>query len=518
MNRVLAKLIAGAVACGIAITALPAAAATGTVVQTENGPVRGTAAKDYRSFEGIPYAAPPIGERRWTSPAPPAKWTSTLDATRPGNTCAQTGDFIGDKPSESEDCLTLNVTAPRGARKLPVMVWIHGGGFFSGSGGIYQAGQLATKGDVVVVTVNYRLGVFGFLAHPELTNSGNFGLEDQQAALRWVQRNVGQFGGDPSQVTLFGESAGGVSTCVHLAAPGSAGLFQRAIIQSGPCALTTQWPYGEDGNWVSRPRATAEKAGLKLAAGLGCDTVDCLKTKSVADLEAASSGGNGYGPVYGGGGVLPISPEQALATGHFNKVPVIQGTTRDEHQTFQAAIEGFMGHPTTKDDYDNDLTGFFGADKAAKIKAKYPLGDVPGATMSSIWTDYSWSCTALRADKMLAPRTPTYAYEFADEKAPWFADAGKPSFATGAYHASELQYLFPGVYGSGNLPAAQQKLADQMIKYWSRFAYTGNPNGPGSPEWSRSTGSNVLSMAPGRIKPVDFGAEHNCGFWNGFER
>jgi para-nitrobenzyl esterase len=510
MKRVLGTLIAA----GLAFTALPAAADTGPVVQTENGRVRGTVTKDYRAFEGIPYAASPVGERRWSPPVPPANWTSTLDATRPGNTCAQTGDFIGDKPSESEDCLTLNVTAPRGARKLPVMVWIHGGGFFSGSGGIYQGGQLATKGDVVVVTFNYRLGVFGFLAHPGLEDSGNFGLQDQQAALRWVQRNVTQFGGDPSQVTLFGESAGGVSTCAHLAAPGSAGLFQRAIIQSGPCALTTQWPYGEDGNWVSRPRATAEQAGQKLAATLGCDTIACLRTKSVPDLLTASNGGNGYGPVYGGGGVLPISPEQALATGHFNKVPVIQGTTRDEHQTFQAAIEGFMGRATSKDDYDNDLTAFFGADKAAKIKAHYPLNDVPGAVMSSIWTDYSWSCTALRTDKMLSRRTPTYAYEFADEKAPWFADAANPSFPTGAYHASELQYLFPGVYGSGNLPAAQQKLADQMIKYWARFAYTGNPNGPGLADWPRFAGSSVLSLAPAKTTQADLAGEHHCGFWD----
>jgi para-nitrobenzyl esterase len=501
MKRFLASLTA--IACALTITALPAAADTG-IVQTTDGPVRGTVTADHRSFEGIPYAS----ARRWTSPAPPTRWRAPLDATKPGPTCAQTGDFIGDKPSDAEDCLTVNVTSPTGARKLPVMVWIHGGGFFSGSGGIYPGQELATKGDVVVVTFNYRLGVFGFLAHPELPDSGNYGLEDQQAALRWVQRNVARFGGDPGQVTLFGESAGGVSTCTHLAAPGSAGLFQRAIIQSGPCALTTQWPYS-DGNWVTRPRQDALQAGQKLAADLGCSTVSCLRDKPVADLLAASGGGQGYGPV-SGTRVLPLSPAQALATGQFQKVPVIQGTTRDEHQTFQAAIEGFMERPTNAEDYENDLTGFFGADASA-IKARYPLASAPGAVMSKIWTDYSWSCTALQTSKMLARQTQTYAYEFADSNAPWFAGTASPSFPTGAYHASELQYLFPGVYSTGVLPAPQQKLADQMIKYWTRFAHTGTPNGPGSPSWSRS---EVLSLAPGAIKPVDFAAEHQCGFWS----
>jgi para-nitrobenzyl esterase len=519
MNRLLAKVLAATVACGLLVAATPANAANDTV-QTENGPVRGTVTQAYRSFEGIPYAAPPVGERRWKSPAPPAKWTTAVDGTKPGNTCPQTGDFIGDKPSDNEDCLTLNVTAPRNARKLPVMVWIHGGGFFSGSGGIYSAGQLATQGDVVVVSVNYRLGVFGFLASDKLAGSGNYGLEDQQAALRWVQRNVAKFGGDPGQVTLFGESAGGISTCSHLAAPGSAGLFQRAIIQSGPCAMTDQWPYQQDGNWVPRSREVANQVGAKLLADVKCGDIACLRTTPVADLLAASMGGNGYGPVYGGGGVLPISPVEALATGRFHNVPVIQGTTRDEHQTFQAAIEGFMGRATNAEDYNTDLDAFFGA-RAPEIKARYPLNDnTPGSVLASVWTDYAWTCPAIRSDKMLARHTSTYTYEFADTQAPWFADTAAPSFQTGAYHAAELQYLFPGVYGSKALPAPQQKVADQMISYWSRFAHTGNPNSLATPYWPESNpwSLNTVSLAPGKTKPVDLAATHQCGFWDTFEK
>ena len=499
-----------AVAAAIAFVAVPAADASGSVAQTEYGPVRGTVAQDYRQFQGIPYAAPP---GRWESPRPPQKWTEVRDATRPGARCAQDGDFIGDKPSSSENCLTVNVTSPKNARKLPVMVWIHGGGFSSGAGDIYNPVRMATHGDVVVVTLNYRLGVFGFLDYPGLADGGNFGLEDQQLALRWVRSNIANFGGDPNQVTIFGQSAGAVSTCAHLTAPGSAGLFQRAIIQSGPCALTTQWPFGAVSEWVARPREQAERAGVTLAKALGCATVDCLRGKPEQALMDASFGGEGFGPVYGTP-VLPLSPAEALATGAFRRVPVIQGTTKDDHQTFQAGREFTVGRPTSEQDYDQGLIDYFGPD-ADKVKARYPLDDVPGAVLAKLWTDYSWSCTALRTDRMLAPQTPTYAYEFADEGAPWFADAPKPSFTTGAYHASELQYLFPGAYDSKPLPTADQALADQMIRYWTRFAHTGDPNGPGSPTWSRGS---VLSLAPGAIRPVDLADEHQCWFWDSLER
>jgi para-nitrobenzyl esterase len=529
MNRQYARLLAGAIGCGIAVAGLAvtgqaeAGRSDSTVVTTDNGPVRGTAASDYRLFQGIPYAAPPVGELRWASPRPAARWTAVRDASKPGSACPQTAGFLGDPPSETEDCLYLNVTVPRRAdsRKRPVMVWIHGGGFYSGAGDIYGAQQLATRGDVVVVTLNYRLGVFGFLAHPSLDGgpgqqlSGNYGLEDQQAALRWVRRNAAAFGGDPASVTLFGESAGGVSTCAHLTAPGSAGLFQRAIIQSGPCALTTQWPY-PDGTWVSRPRATAERAGATVAARLGCANTAtvpaCLRAKPVPALLDASDGGQGFGPVVGGG-VLPTNPAQALATGRFQKVPVMQGTTRDEHRTFQAAIDQFTGHPATAAEYRDQLTGIFGPEKAARVLARYPVSDygTPSLALATVWTDYSWACTGLHTDRLLASQVPTYAYEFADEQAPWFAGAPTPSFPTGAYHASELQYLFSGGYASGVLSPAQQRLSDQMISYWTRFAHTGNPNGPATPAWPqfRPSGQHVQSLTTGpQIRPA-----HMCDFW-----
>ena len=222
------------------------------VVRTSMGLMRGMVAADYRLFQGIPYALPPVGPLRWLPPQPAAKWSGTLDASKPGPQCMQdTGPdpHVG-KPT-SENCLTVNVwTPPRGrdTGKRPVMVWIHGGGFVTGSGDIYHARWLAAKGHIVVVTINYRLGALGFLAHPSLGppgDVGNYGLADQQAALRWVRDHIADFGGDTRKVTIAGESAGGMSVCDHLVAPGSVGLFRAAIIQSAPCQAQADLATGE---------------------------------------------------------------------------------------------------------------------------------------------------------------------------------------------------------------------------------------------------------------------------------
>ena len=209
--------------------------ANAAIVQTDSGPVRGTVTGEYRLFQGVPYAASTAGELRWRSPQPVRPWTGPRDATRPGRMCPQQPSSYADVASLDEDCLCLNVITPRAARpprRRPVMVWIHGDGAI-GAGSFFDARRLATIGDVMVVTINYRLGIFGAFGYPGLEDSGTFGLQDQQAALRWVARNAAAFGGDPGNVTVFGESYGGLSTSAHLVAPGSAGLFHRAIIQSG---------------------------------------------------------------------------------------------------------------------------------------------------------------------------------------------------------------------------------------------------------------------------------------------
>ncbi|TYK46075.1 carboxylesterase/lipase family protein [Actinomadura decatromicini] len=496
-----------------------------TVVQTDAGAVRGRVDSTARVFQGIPYAAPPEGDLRWASPQPAEPWRGVRDATKPGNRCAQAGGVI-DEPSTAEDCLFLNVTTPRatGKRKLPVMVWIHGNGFINGAASLYGARRLAAEGDVIVVSPNYRLGIFGFLTHPALDHgkarnlSGNFGLEDQQAALRWVRRNAAAFGGDPGNVTIFGESAGGTSVCAQLAAPTSAGLFHRAIVQSAQCT-GDKWSPGPP-TWFPLPRAVREENGLKAAAELGCadpaTAAACLRDKKdVSELAKLSDVGVGSGPTVGGG-FLPLSPERAFATGRFNRVPVMQGTTRDEHHLFTAAIEVATEQVTTPESYREQLAALFSPADLRRVLARYPVADFhsAGEALSTVVTDWAWGCPAQGRDRALAAHTPVYAYEFADETAPWFSTLPEPNFPTGAFHGAELQYLFEDEQLPGPQTPAQQRLSATMIGYWTRFAATGNPNGSGQPRWTPFQGDGwVQSLGTTTIGRTDRGAEHRCAFW-----
>lgn len=516
-----AALLGAILATTAAVTPAQATASGDkTLVKTDKGPVRGTVTGDSRVFDGIPYAAPPVGRLRWVAPQPVTAWKTPRAATKPGARCPQEAGFPSEQASYNEDCLYLNVTTPLHAdsSRLPVMVWIHGGGFYSGSGAEYDARRLADKGGVVVVTLNYRLGALGFLAHPALDKgaanpSGDYGLQDQQAALRWVHRNASAFGGDSKQVTIFGESAGGMSVCSHLAAPGSAGLFQRAIVQSGPC--TVNWPSSP--SWAPVARPTAETYGKSIAKELHCDNpahaATCLRGTSVRDLVKLNDTSE-FSPAYGDS-VLPRAPRQAVATGRIARVPVMVGTTRDEFRTFQAAIEGFTGRLTAAA-YPGQIEAVFGKKQAAKVLARYPLRgkESPSVAWSSIVTDWGIACPALSVDKSLSDRVPTYAFEFADTQAPWFKGVADPGWPTGAYHAAELQYLFNWSQATGVVAPGQQHLSDQMIRYWTRFAHTGNPNGPGTPGWQRFTANgDVQSLAPNAVHPVNLGQEHQCGFW-----
>ncbi|QKG23799.1 carboxylesterase/lipase family protein [Actinomadura verrucosospora] len=525
----------GAVGVTAALAGTPASAAgsataASATVRTDKGLVRGTVTGDHRTFQGIPYAAPPEGPLRWRSPRPAAAWTGVRDATKPGALCAQSGDHLG-QGSEAEDCLYLNVTTPAEAapgKRLPVLVWVHGGSFKDGGGSLYGARRLAVQGQAVVVTVNYRLGVFGFLAHPSLDQkknaSGDFGLEDQQAALRWVRRNAAAFGGDSGNVTLAGESSGAISTCAQLTAPGAAGLFDRAITQSAPCTAP-QAPSMALGN-NPRPRAQAERDGEALVERLNlgaAPTADRLRRVPVQDLlkAAADPAQPGFGPVVGGP-VLPEDPARAITAGRFHRVPVLAGTNHDEERMHVWGLEmAKYGGPIPADAYDDEVRAAFG-DHAAKVLARYPLNRYASASqaLATALTDAEYAKPALDTYKALSRRVPTYAYEFADAGAPWFAGVPKP-YAMGAYHASELPYLFETA-GTEPLAEAQRPLSDQMIGYWARFARTGDPNGSAAPAWKRSAPARpyVQSLAPGEhgIKPAGFARDHNYAFWASLDR
>jgi para-nitrobenzyl esterase len=497
------------------------------VVRTDLGAVRGLHASSAREFFGIPYAASPVGPLRWRPPQPATPWTGIRNATWPGNDCAQIGSIATGVITTStfEDCLYLNVYTPPsvGRGGLPVMVWIHGGGFTGGAGSIYDAATLATRGHVVVVTINYRLGAFGFLALAGLDGegaSGDYGLMDQQAALRWVQRNARAFGGNPHDVTEFGESAGAASVCDNMASPAAAGLFARAIAESG-CLL----------GGPSRP--LAELSGATFAARLGCaDTatqVACLRGKPVDDILQVQ-GGFGWSPV-AGTPVLPLQPAAAFAAGRYNRVPLLQGTNHDEGRLFVAIGFDLAGAPLTAAQYAQLIQASYGA-SAAAVLARYPSSGFasPDLAYAQVITDSAFSCPALQADE-LARRSGVYAYEFSDPDPPDNFNFTTLTFPLGAAHSTELQYVFQRVPALDTVPpfsSAQLTLSDQIIAYWTRFAATGSPDrgmqrdaGQATPYWPRFSvrQPDVQELVPGASAPqssAQFAAAHQCGFWSGF--
>ncbi len=498
--------------------------AVDAIVMTAEGPLQGTVAEDYRLFQGIPYAAPPVRDLRWQSPQPVAPWSAPLDATAPGNWCPQPAGMPGSLGGGEEDCLFLNVTAPHAASATapkPVMVWIHGGGFVSGAGNITGARRLAVDGDVVVVTINYRLGILGYFGYPGLAGSGAFGLEDQQAALRWVQRNIAAFGGDPENVTLFGESAGGMSVCAQLTSPSAEGLFQKAIVQSGSCLI--DWPDNgispgaeAAGLWASPDEAAG--VGQTVAQDLGCTdaptAIACLRDLPASDLVELPLA-LAFGRVAYGSPTLPKDPARAMRDGGHLSMPVMMGTTRDEARTFVS----FDPDPITAERYDALLDDAFG-DLAGDVAERYPLAaySSPAVAWAAAMTDRVWACPTLENERLLAATVPVFAFEFADREAPAIFPFAA-DLPGGAYHGSELLSLFtidlPGV--EVTLSPDQEALSGNMIRYWSNFAHSGDPNGDGLPEWRAFTPGDpsAQSLAPGPegIGPVDYSAEHQCDFW-----
>jgi carboxylesterase type B len=345
------------------------------------------------------------------------------------------------------------------------------------------------------VTVNYRLGVFGFFGYPGLAGSGAFGLADQQAALKWVQRNARAFGGDARNVTIFGESAGGLSVCAQLAAPGSAGLFAKAIIQSGACAITVPGatPGRFDTFW--KPRADVEQLGA--AQPLGCQDVACLRGLPVAKLlEVHTVFAN---PAYDTR-VLPVDPAVAQRTGRMHRVPTMVGSTHDEATLFIGLI--FPG-PVPEAGYRAQIAAVFGEGAADQIVARYPVNGNGDARdeMATVLTDSSWACASHDTRQQLGRHQRVSGYEFADENVPMiFPDMPPIPGGYKAYHASELPLLFD--FGVPLTPG-QRELSENMIASWGWFARTGAPG------WR----ADVQSLAAGASRPAEFAKDHKCDFW-----
>ncbi len=479
-------------------------------VRTAAGVVEGEAVarSPVRAFMGVPFAAPPVGELRWKEPQPVAPWQGIRKATSFGARCMQArvfGDMIF-RDQASEDCLYVNIwtAAKKPADRLPVMVWIYGGGFQAGSASEprQDGTRLARKG-VVVVSFNYRLGVFGFFSHPELTKesphdaSGNYGLLDQVAALRWVRENIAAFGGDPDNVTIFGESAGSFSVSALMASPLAKGLFHRAIGESG-----AYFP-GPQATLPSLPLRETEKFGITFAQSVGADSLAALRAKSAEDILRAVTGALSFrfAPNVDGY-MLPESVSAVFAAGRQAPVPLLAGWNADE---VRGGVVLGKQKPTAET-FAAQQRKRFGESAETLLKA-YPASTDAEALESAaelagdLFIGYStWKWLEVH---LLTSRAPVFRYSF-DRKIPVPPDAkvnGVPATAAdiGARHAGEIEYVFGALDSVPKVTwqTADHKLSETMMSYWANFARKGNPNGRGLPRWpryDRAGGYQVLHL------------------------
>jgi para-nitrobenzyl esterase len=462
--------------------------ANGDPVRVDTGLLSGISGKDadVRVYKGVPFAAPPVGDLRWRAPQPAQKWEGVRQAHQFGSSCTQ-GGVAGGKGGDkgkggggvtgSEDCLYLNVwtAAKTASERWPVMVWIHPGGYTSGSGASPGTdGEALAKKGIVLVTINYRLGVFGFFSHPELTKesdrraSGNYALMDQVAALQWVQKNIAVFGGDPTRVTVFGDSAGSSSISNLMASPLAKGTFQRAS--------------GQSGAWLGlsvssmRKLADAEQAGERIAETLGAKSLTELRAKPAAEV---LRGGRGGGPVIDGY-FLPDDPANIFAQGKQNDVSLIVGSNKDEGTFFlqRATAEQWIQRSRQK----------FGEMADAFLKL-YPAGSDEEANVSQYaafrdelaFVMYNWATAQTKSGKSKA-----YLFYFTHE--PPVAGGRAPAATVtlareGATHGGEAPYIFQNLLGNRPWTDADKQVTETMSSYWVNFATAGDPNGKGLPQW-----------------------------------
>jgi para-nitrobenzyl esterase len=448
------------------------------VVRFAEGSAAGSVRDGVTRFLGLPYAAPPVGALRWRAPEPPRPWSGVRHATSFAPACRQTAPWITER--QSEDCLYLNIWAPAGPRKtsLPVIVWIHGGGFFGGSGAqpLYDGTRLARRG-VIVVTLNYRLGLFGFFAHPELTAqdhvTGNQGVLDQVAALRWVKRNIAAVGGDPRRVTIMGESAGGESVAILTASTLATGLFQRAIAQSGNDGL----PLTPD-EAPNYDRTAAEGAGAALARRIGHRSLAELRRVPAEELLRQS-----WTPrTVMDGRLIPADMTTAYRRGRYNRVPLLVGWNSNEGIDLAPEILGTDRLDAAS--YGPLVTKLLRRPPSPALLAAYPTGTDAEArsSLERLTTDWwgwrMWSWARLHRE---ARQAPTYVYYFIH----WPAEPRTPcGYGCKAGHGAEIPFAFDQLDQDGRAWRPEDRLlSDQIATYWTNFARTGDPNGPNVPRW-----------------------------------
>lgn len=479
----------------------------GVRVTLPSGTLWGFTVGKIRAFLGIPYAKVP---QRFAPSQRAEAWSGTFDATRYGPSCPQADNDLQSKDRQDEDCLTLDVYAPDDVTgKLPVMVFIHGGAFVAGATSQYDATRLAET-PMVIVAINYRLGPLGFFAHPALdatrpdSPSGSDGIRDQQLALRWVRENIGAFNGDRSRVTVFGESAGAISACIHWVSPSSRGLAQRYILQSGTCTY--------DGPGLST-KTKAHELGMKMADALcpgEADQLACLRAKTARELATWGGDTGLWGPLWeptieGAGGVLPDYPER-LAARTEGLVPMIAGTNENEWGFFQQ-VAGALA-PKSVAELTDAITNAFG-EHADLVRAVYSASNDGEA--NAVWirlvTDMSFRCPT-RSLARLAESNGASVWLYSFEQGP-------------ALHAYELDYVFGvgWVHSNAGSEPPSAALTGAIQRYWTRFATTADPNGGSDPMWPRfETASDQHMQLSDPPRPGMGLSSAECDFWRGYWR
>ena len=543
--------------------------------------IANTTSASYSVYEyrGIPYALSPSGDRRWALPEPVTSLGPVVfKAYEFGPACPQQARFNLTEASLNEDCLSINVSMPAGTKagdNLPVLFWIHGGAFIGGSSNLYRLDKLAAEGRLVVVSINYRLGALGFMPNPafQLTNglgsfNGNYGLDDQRLAMKWVQTNIADFGGDKTNVTIAGESAGAISVCMHLTAPTQvSGLFEQAITQSLGC--TANLPTVSEAQYNGADRSLW-KASATIQEGLGCpngaNALSCMRSKTVAQIlerqgdytEANPQDITSFWPVTGDSLIpnttVPSSFKTAAANNAIVTVPMIMGGTKEELGLYVGyywqGVQAGKNEPINSSTIDSHWLPLIypgpasGTSYASRISSQYYSGlhssdpNIVAKTFGQVLSDYNPgvginNCLYLQTSNVMLnyvsrnPSTsaPIYQFEFDDPAAP-VCQVGIaepcPPWNMGAVHSSELNYLFPNLsntaaINASDLAPASQGLANQMVAYWAQFARTGNPNVQSLPTWPLYAGEqtpSVLLLKPGAIAAYDSDAAHQCtAFW-----